>query len=160
MILDDHDRALLDGVHGKSMQLAMRLVLKAASIMGAETLIPITFAHIDACFYTGQAHVDFARYMLENGATLAITTWTNNGVVSLADPTLRREEDDPETITGARKVMELYAALGCKPTWTCAPYQLPGGPKFGDHIAVGEFERCLLLQLRCWGPQQQIWRLS
>ena len=22
--------------------------------------------------------------------------------------------------------------------WTCAPYQLPGGPKFGDHIVVGE----------------------
>ena len=24
------------------------------------------------------------------------------------------------------------------PTWTCAPYQLAGGPGFGDHIAVGE----------------------
>jgi hypothetical protein len=34
--------------------------------------------------------------------------------------------------------MRLYAQLGCKPTWTCAPYQLQGGPKFGDHIAVGE----------------------
>ncbi|HLF21471.1 MAG TPA: aconitase X, partial [Aestuariivirga sp.] len=39
---------------------------------------------------------------------------------------------------GARELMQLYAQLGCKPTWTCAPYQLPGGPKFGDHIAVGE----------------------
>jgi predicted aconitase len=136
--LDDHGRAILEGAHGPAMQLAMRLVLKAASIMGAERLIPITFAHIDACFYTGQAHVDFARYMLENGAALAVPTWTNNGVVSLADPTLRREEDDPETVTGARDVMNLYAALGCKPTWTCAPYQLPGGPNFGDHIAVGE----------------------
>jgi hypothetical protein len=34
--------------------------------------------------------------------------------------------------------MGLYAELGCKPTWTCAPYQLSGGPRFGDHIAVGE----------------------
>ncbi len=138
MILDDHDRALLDGTHGQAMQLAMRLVLKAAAIMGAETLIPITFAHIDACFYTGHAHVDFARYMLDNGATLAVPTWTNNGVVSLANPELRREADDPETVAGARDLMHLYAQLGCTPTWTCAPYQLPGGPKFGDHIAVGE----------------------
>ena len=28
--------------------------------------------------------------------------------------------------------------LGCRPVWTCAPYQLPGGPKFGDHIVAGE----------------------
>ena len=34
--------------------------------------------------------------------------------------------------------MELYVALGCNPVWTCAPYQLPGRPKFGDHIAAGE----------------------
>ncbi|HRA95108.1 MAG TPA: aconitase X, partial [Aestuariivirga sp.] len=39
---------------------------------------------------------------------------------------------------GAHELMVLYARLGCKPTWTCAPYQLAGGPKFGDHIAVGE----------------------
>ena len=70
------------------MQLAMRLVLRAADILGADRLIPITFAHIDACFYTGEAHVDFARFMVENGARLAVPTWTNNGVVSLADPLL------------------------------------------------------------------------
>ena len=57
--------------------------------MGAERLIPISFAHLDACFYTGQAHVDFVRFLLENDARLAVETWTNNGVVSLADPGLR-----------------------------------------------------------------------
>ena len=57
--LSDHARALLSGEAGPAMQLAMRLVVKAAEIMGAEQLIPISFAHLDACFYTGQAHVDF-----------------------------------------------------------------------------------------------------
>lgn len=136
--LDEPDQALLDGAQGPAMQLAMRLVVKAAGILGAERLIPVTFAHIDACFYTGRAHVDFVRYLLENGAKLSVDAWTNNGVVSLADPALRPEAEDPEFVRGAREVMELYARLGCKPTWTCAPYQLPGGPKFGDHIAVGE----------------------
>ena len=106
--------------------------------MGAERLIPVSFAHIDACFYTGQSHVDFARYLTEHGAKPVIPAWTNNGVVSLADPTLRAEADDPEMVRGARKVMQLYAAMGFTPTWTCAPYQLTGGPGFGDHIAVGE----------------------
>jgi len=120
------------------MQLAMRLLVQAAEIMGAPSLIPIGFAHIDACLYTGQAHVDFVRYLLEHGAKLAVTTWTNTGLVSLADPALRPEVSDPEMVSGARELMRLYAQLGCQPTWTCAPYQLPGGPEFGDHIAAGE----------------------
>lgn len=120
------------------MALAMRLVVQAAEIMGAERLIPISFAHLDACFYTGQAHVDFARFLVENGARPAVETWTNNGVVSLADPGLRPEGEDPEMVRGAGELMHLYERMGTKPTWTCAPYQHPGGPGFGDHIAVGE----------------------
>jgi predicted aconitase len=41
-------------------------------------------------------------------------------------------------VEGATTLMHLYERLGTKPTWTCAPYQLAGGPKLGDHIAVGE----------------------
>ena len=138
MELDGPARDLLAGHSGKAMQLAMRLVVKAADIMGAKRLLPISFAHLDACFYTGQAHADFVRFLLENGATLAVETWTNNGVVSLADPSLRPREEDPEMVQGAAEVMRLYERLGAKPTFTCAPYQHPGGPQFGDHIAVGE----------------------
>ena len=138
MDLSDHARVLLAGERGPAMQLAMRLVVRAAEIMGAERLLPISFAHLDACFYTGQAHVDFVRYLIENGASLAVETWTNNGVVSLADPSLRPEAEDPEMVRGAAELMHLYEKLGTRPTWTCAPYQHAGGPVFGDHIAVGE----------------------
>ena len=105
---------------------------------GAPRLIPISFAHIDACFYTGQSHVDFVRFFLEHDAKLAVPTWTNNSVASPDDGGLRPEHSDPEMVRGAHELMRLYAQLGCKPTWTCAPYQLAGGPKFGDQIAVGE----------------------
>lgn len=138
MELGDDARGLLAGHSGKAMQLAMRLVVKAAEIMGAERLRPISFAHLDACFYTGQAHVDFVRYLIENDAALAVETWTNNGVVSLADASLRPRGEDAEMVDGAAQLMRLYEKLGAKPTWTCAPYQHPGGPTFGDHIAVGE----------------------
>jgi len=138
MELQDSIREQLDGAQGPAMQLAARLVVKAADIMGAERLLPISFAHLDACFYTGQAHVDFVRFLIENDARLAVETWTNNGVVSLADPSLRPEREDPEMVTGAAELMRLYEQLGTRPTWTCAPYQHPGGPRFGDHIAVGE----------------------
>jgi predicted aconitase len=118
--------------------LAMDLVQQAARIMGAPRLIPISFAHIDACFYTGQPHIDFVKFLLENDATLAVPTWTNNSVASLGDTTFRPERIDPAMVGGAHELMRLYARLGCTPTWTCAPYQLAGGPKSGDHIAVGE----------------------
>jgi hypothetical protein len=34
--------------------------------------------------------------------------------------------------------MQIYASLGARPVWTCAPYQLPGRPGFGAHIVAGE----------------------
>jgi predicted aconitase len=138
LTLDPQDQARLDGAEGPAMSFAMRLIVQAAGIMGADSLIPVGFAHLDACFYAGQAHVDFARFMLENGARFMIPVWTNNGVVSLADPGLRPEARDPEIVRGARELMHLYDRMGCKPVWTCAPYQLPGRPAFGDHIVVGE----------------------
>jgi predicted aconitase len=136
LALNEDCQAMLEGARGPATRFAMQLVMRAADVMGATRLVPVTFAHIDACFYAGQAHVDFARFMLEGGATFAVPAWTNNGLVSLADETVR--DADTDMARGAKELMLLYKELGCKPVWTCAPYQLPGRPKMGDHIVVGE----------------------
>jgi predicted aconitase len=136
--LDERDRALLAGAEGEAMRLAMRIVLRAAEIDAAAKLQDISFAHIDACFYNGQAHVDFARFMVENGARLAVPAWTNTSLVSRVDTEIRPEKDDPVVVSGARLLMDLYEQLGCEPVWTCAPYQLPGRPRLGDHIVGSE----------------------
>ncbi|MDP9137954.1 MAG: aconitase X catalytic domain-containing protein [Pseudomonadota bacterium] len=136
--LEERELALLRGAEGPAMQLAMTVVERAARILRAPRLVPITFAHIDSCFYAGEAHVDFARFLVGHEARLAVPSWTNSGTVSLADPGLRPEVGDAARGGGARRLMELYVALGCKPVWTCAPYQLPGRPQFGDHIVAGE----------------------
>jgi predicted aconitase len=138
MDLDASDRALLKGERGPAMKLAMEIVLQAGRIMGATRLVPVTFAHIDACFYNGQAHIDFAQYCLDHHAQFAVPAWGNNGVVSLSHPELYAGNRDTEMVEGARQLLAIYEALGCKPTWTCAPYHLPGGPKFGDQIVAGE----------------------
>ena len=123
---------------GPARAFAEKIVARAAAIMGATERVPVTFAHLDACFYAGEAHVDFARFMLRHGAGFAVPTWTNNGVVSLEQPLLRPEANDPERVRGARELMKLYEAMGAKPVFTCAPYQLPGRPKRGDHVVAGE----------------------
>ncbi len=136
--LSPSDQNLLSGHSGPALQFAMELVVQAGRILNASHLVPVTYAHIDACFYNGQAHIDFAQFMLDHGAKFPIPAWTNNGVVSATHPQLYVGNPDVEMVEGARQLMQLYAALGCKPTWTCAPYQIPGGPKFGEHIVVGE----------------------
>jgi predicted aconitase len=136
--LSTFERELLHGHKGPAMQMAIELVLQASRILGAQQLIPVTYAHLDACFYNGQAHIDFAQFCLDHGARFSLPTWTNNGVVSATHPHLYDGNPDQEMVLGARKLMNLYDRLGCKPTWTCAPYQIPGGPKFGEHIVVGE----------------------
>jgi predicted aconitase len=138
MDLSTFNHDILAGHHGPALQFAMELVLQAGCILNAPYLIPVTYAHIDACFYNGQAHIDFAQFMLDHGAVFPVPAWTNNGVVSATHPQLYEGNPDTEMVEGARKLMQLYVDLGCKPTWTCAPYQIPGGPKFGEHIVVGE----------------------
>jgi predicted aconitase/predicted aconitase with swiveling domain len=136
--LDRRDQQRFDGAEGPALQLAMELIVKAAAVLGARRLIPVSFAHLDSCFYAGAAHVDFAQFLVDHGARLAIPSWTNSGLVSLADTDPVREAHDPETAAGARRLMALYEMLGAKPVWTCAPYQLPGGPEFGAQIVASE----------------------
>jgi len=131
------DQQRLDGKFGMAMQFAMETVVTAAHIDRADELIDIVFAHIDACFYSGRAHLDFVNYLLEHGASLAVPAWTNNGLVSLEDPSLRDPEASRE-MNEARHLMQAYVRLGCKPVWTCAPYQLPGRPALGEHIVGSE----------------------
>ncbi len=137
MRLSDLDQQRLDGKFGKAMQFAMETVVTAAAIDQAESLIDISFAHIDACFYNGRAHLDFVNYLLEHGATLAVPSWTNNGLVALNDLTLRDPGKSRE-MEEARQLMLAYVKLGCRPVWTCAPYQLPDRPALGEHIVGSE----------------------
>ena len=58
--LSDRDRAFLSGEAGECLRFAAQMVVKAAEIMGAKRLIDVSFVHVDACHYYGQAHVDFA----------------------------------------------------------------------------------------------------
>ena len=137
MRLNQLDQDRLDGKLGKALQFAMETIVTAAHVDQVDTLIDISFAHIDACFYNGRAHLDFVIYMLEHGATLAVPSWTNNGLVSLNDLSVRDPLASRE-MHEARELMQAYVRLGCNPVWTCAPYQLPDRPGLGAHIAGSE----------------------
>jgi predicted aconitase len=115
----------------------MRLVVRAAEVQGAERLIPISGAHVDSCLYHGQATLDFVDRLVDGGAAVRVPTTLNVGSVDLLHPELWR--GDPGLADRGRRLMERYRALGCRPTFTCAPYQLTDGrPGLGDQVAWGE----------------------
>jgi predicted aconitase len=134
--LNDGDRALLAGVEGPAGQLAMRIVVEMGRLAGAHDLLDVTSAHIDGCLYHGQAGLDFAERLLRDGAAVRVPTTLNVASLDLLHPD--RFRGDPETAAAARRLMDAYVAMGCRQTWTCAPYQLPERPGFGEHVAWAE----------------------
>lgn len=115
----------------------MRLVVRAAEALGAERLIPITRAHVDSCLYHGEATVDFVERLVEGGAQVAVPTTLNVGALDLLHPELWR--GDARTAERGRLLMGHYRSLGCQPTYTCAPYQLPfARPALGEQVAWAE----------------------
>jgi len=137
LTLSDYDQACLSGDLGEGLQFAMQVVVRAADIMNAPHLIDVSFLHIDACHYYGRAHNDFAAYFVDRGVTFDLPAWTNTITVSLVQPEVRVDADF-RVMTEARTLADLYVAMGANPVWTCAPYQLPGGPGFGDDIVGSE----------------------
>jgi predicted aconitase len=115
----------------------MRLVVRAARVTGAERLIDITRAHVDSCLYHGEASIDFVTRLAEGGAQVAVPTTLNVGALDLLHP--ERYLGDRRTAERGRLLMDRYRALGARPTYTCAPYQLADArPAFGEQVAWGE----------------------
>ncbi len=134
--LTAEERGWLSGSDGPARQLAMQIVVGAAEALEAPRLLPITSAHIVGCFYGGQVGLDFAERLRSLGARVAVPATTNTGTVDLVHADVNREGG--ETIRRGRRLMQLYADMGCAVTWTCAPYQIGIRPRRGEHVAWGE----------------------
>jgi predicted aconitase len=130
------DRALLDGANGEAAAFAMRIVVEMAGVMEAERLLDIRSAHVDGCLYQGRAGLDLVERLVAGEGRVAVPTTLNVGALDLIHPEIARP--DAETARAARRQMDAYVELGCRPTWTCAPYQLPSRPAFGEHVAWAE----------------------
>ena len=116
--------------------LAASVLTEFAAAADTDVFVPITAAHIDGCLFHGRASLDFAERLLSEGARVKVPTTLNVSSLDVLHPRLYR--GDPDVARDARRLMDVYEALGCEPTWTCAPYQLRRRPEFGQHIAWAE----------------------
>lgn len=135
-VLTPAQRATLAGHDGDGAALAMRVIVQLARVLGAGKLIPIESAHIDSCLYHGQVGIDFVERLIDGGAQVTVPTSLNVGSLDLLHPGAVHSSAAEQA--AARRLMDGYVALGASPTWTCAPYQLPGHPEAGQHVAWAE----------------------
>jgi len=128
---------MLEGAEGQATALAMRLLVGVGEAAGAEALLDVASAHIDGGLYHGRASLDFAERMAGLGARVRVPTTLNVGSLDLLHP--ERFRGDPATARAARELMDRHVEMGCRPTWTCAPYQVAEvRPALGQHVAWGE----------------------
>ena len=116
--------------------MAMRIVAEAARLLGAPRLIPIRSAHIDGALYHGDSGTLFAEKLVAGAAKVSVRSTLNVGALDLTG-CARVRLDEPQRGM-ARRLMDAYRAMGCEPSWTCAPYQAGHRPERGTDVAWGE----------------------
>jgi hypothetical protein len=134
--LSPAENAMLSGEDGPARAFAMRLLVGFAEAVGAPGFIPCSRAHIDGCLHHGEVSLDFVDRLVDLGGRVAVPTTLNVGSMDLIHPELFN--GDPALGAAGRRLMEQHLALGCAPTFTCAPYQTIFRPKLGEQVAWAE----------------------
>ncbi len=134
--LSDRDRARHGGEEGPAAAMSMRILVAMAEVYGAERLLDVSSAHIDGCLYHGDSGLDFAERLVAGGGRVAVPTTLNVGALDLLHPENFR--GSPQRAERARRLMSAYEAMGCQPSWTCAPYQAGHRPGLGEQVAWAE----------------------
>lgn len=134
--LTEHDRAMLSGEMGLAAQMAMRILVTMAGVYGAERLLDIESAHIDGCLYHGYSGLEFAERLAAGGAQVVVPTTLNVGAMDLIHP--EAFQGTEQVGRWATRMMQAYEAMGCRPTFTCAPYQAMHRPPLGAQVAWAE----------------------
>lgn len=130
------DQAMLAGAYGAATAVAMQIILRVASLQHAPALIDVHRAHIDGCIYTGSASLHFARRLVELSGQVRIPTTLN--AISVDRRHWRELGIEKEFAEAADALAQAYVAMGARETFTCAPYLLDDGPKFGEQIVWAE----------------------
>jgi len=134
--LTEEEEAWARGESGPAVAMATRILAEMGRILGADRLIPVTSAHIDGCLYHGDSGVHFAERLVAGGGQVRVPTTLNVGALNLLKP--ESGLMPPHQREMARRLMAAYVAMGCRQTWTCAPYQVGHRPGLGEDIAWAE----------------------
>lgn len=134
--LSPRDESMLAGSFGPGVQLAMEILVNVAEMQGAEALLDVSQAHIDACIYIGPASNEFAEIFSALGARFVVPTTLNS--ISIDKRRWRELGMDPGFAKEAERLAQTYMAMGAAMSFTCAPYLLETAPKIGEDVGWAE----------------------
>ena len=134
--LNDSDKKMLAGNHGKATKIAMEILCLMAASQNADKLIDVSRGHIDGCILAHDANLNFAEKMLDMGARVIIPTTIN--AISVDRENWKSQAVDPELGDKASRLADAYVKMGAYPTFTCAPYFLSEKPTKGEVIGWSE----------------------
>ena len=134
--LSRQDERLLAGRQGKAARMAMRILIRMGEVLDAPELMDISQAHIDGCGLLSDTGLEFAETLAAGDGRVSVPTTLNMGPLDLEN--WRHFGVNEEFAAKAIRQANAYTAMGCIPTWSCAPYQGYLTPRFGQQIAWGE----------------------
>ena len=136
MILNDDQKAMLDGKLGEGAAYAMKIQFALGEAFDAPRMVPITRAHVALSNQAGDLW--FAEKMLKAGAKCRVAPTVNPGFClghftgSCAHPVSEEDADH------MRRTDAAYRGLGAVLSYNCTPYIASNVPNFGEVCAFSE----------------------
>ena len=136
MILNDFQKAMLDGEFGEGAAYAMKIQVGIGECFDAPRMVPIKRAHVALSNQAGALW--FAEKLVKAGAKCRVAPTVNPGFCighftnACAHPT------DANDIAHMIRTDNAYRALGAVLSYNCTPYIATNVPNFGEVCAFSE----------------------
>ncbi len=137
MRLEQEEKDMLEGKHGKAAQKSMEILTTLGEIFDAERMIDVYGVQIAGVSYAnlGEAGLEFLTEMAEDGKVRVLTTLNPAG--------MDRENwqalgIDKEFAKNQNRAIDAFAKMGIITTCSCTPYLIGNAPHYGQHIAWAE----------------------
>ena len=137
MHLTREEERFLNGEYGEALRLAMEVLVRVGEAMGAESMVPISHAHVSGVSYfsIGDYGVELLEELALKGAKVRVFTTANPFSMALAPDFMDRF--GARYVEKQRRIVELLLSMGVHESFTCIPYILRT-PRQGEHLAWAE----------------------
>lgn len=128
---------MLAGELGPACQKALRYQIEVGNFFGAQSMVPITNAHVMGDIEVmGDGGLQALREMMHDHAECAVPTSSNARCMHFSDaPQL---PNDAEEAVKEREIIHSLRDMRVATTDTCINYQTVYQPKRGEHVAWGD----------------------
>lgn len=137
LYLTKKQERILSGEEGEARRHAMEILVNFGDAVGAESLIPITSAHVLAHYSSlHDSGLEFYEKLSEGGARFSVYTTVDPASIDLEN--WANFGIDPEYASKQLMLRELFVKMGGNECWSCAQYQVCNFPKKDDVVSWAE----------------------